>query len=65
MQKVAKKSSPARCAAGRAGQRTWTLRAFEITFRYWSDRTGLLLRAIWGIERRCVFRLQSLQLLFF
>jgi len=39
MQKEPKKSSPAECSAGRAGQRTWVLRYFEIAFSHWTDRT--------------------------
>jgi len=38
MQKVSKKSSPARCSAGRAGQRRCAVFIFCNYIIYWADR---------------------------
>ena len=62
MQKEPKKSSPARCSAGRAGQRTWRVWCLVNCFRYWIDRMKWLLRAFRNIERRCLFRLHSFKM---
>jgi len=37
MEKVTKRSSPARCSAGRAGQRTWRVFHFDYLLFYWNE----------------------------